>query len=80
LRYHSWLDGLHRAVYVNSSLLGPTMPAFSSYNPGYAQVQNEHFRGRVWGDLITAGVTPEAGAAKSYNRVEEIFDTFAIQS
>jgi hypothetical protein len=56
------------------------MPAFSSYNPGYAQVQNEHFRGRVWGDLITAGVTPEAGAAKSYNRVEEIFDTFAIQS
>jgi multiple sugar transport system substrate-binding protein len=75
---HWWFDDPHRAVYVNSSLLGPTTPAFWVYNPGYAQVQNEHVWGRAWGDIITAGITPEVAAAKAFKRIEEIFDKYPI--
>jgi multiple sugar transport system substrate-binding protein len=75
---HWWLDDPHRRVYVNSSLLGPTMPAFWVYNPGYAQVQNEHVWGAAWGDILSGGMTPAAAAAKAFKRTEEIFDKFPI--
>ncbi|HUN98963.1 MAG TPA: ABC transporter substrate-binding protein [Bradyrhizobium sp.] len=73
-----WFEDPHRAVYVNSSLIGPTAPAFWVYNPGYARVQNEHVWGRAWGDIITAGITPKAAAVKAYNRITEIFAQYEI--
>jgi multiple sugar transport system substrate-binding protein len=74
-----WFADPHRAVYVNSSLIGPTAPAFWVYNPGYAQLQNEHVWGAAWGDIITNGMTPTAAAEKAFKRVEEIFAKFPIE-
>ena len=73
-----WMDDPHRKAYVNSALLGPTVPPFWVYNPAYAQVQNEHVWGVAWADIITGGMTPEAAAEKAFKRIEEIFAKYPI--
>ena len=75
---HWRFDDPHRAVYVKSALLGPTMPAFWVYNPAYAQVQNEHVWGAAWADILTGGLTPEAAADKAFKRIEAIFAKYPI--
>jgi multiple sugar transport system substrate-binding protein len=73
-----WFADPHRDVYVKSALLGPTVPAFWAFNPGYAQLQNEHVWGAAWGDICNRGMTPQAAAEKAFKRVEEIFAKFPI--
>ena len=59
-------------------LLGPTLPSFWTFNPAYAQVQNEHVWAVAWADIITGGMTPESAAEKAFKRVEEIFAKYPI--
>jgi multiple sugar transport system substrate-binding protein len=75
-----WLDPAdqHRSAYVRQALLGPTTPSFWTFNPAYAQVQNEHVWSVGWTDIMTGGMTPEAAADKAFRRVEEIFAKYPI--
>jgi multiple sugar transport system substrate-binding protein len=74
-----WLDPKdpHRGPYIRQGL-GPTLPAFWTFNPAYAQVQNEHVWPTGWSDITTGGMTPQAAAEKAFKRVEEIFAKYPI--
>jgi multiple sugar transport system substrate-binding protein len=73
-----WREDPHRAAYVQQGLLGPTVPPFWTYNPAYAQVQNEHVWPTAWADIMTGGMAPQAAAEKAFKRVEEIFAKYPI--
>jgi multiple sugar transport system substrate-binding protein len=75
-----WLDPAdpHRVAYVKQALLGPTVPQFWVYNPGFAQVQNEHVFPNGWAEIAKDGVPPQAAAEKAFKRVEEIFAKYPI--
>jgi multiple sugar transport system substrate-binding protein len=73
-----WREDPHRAAYVQQGLLGPTVPPFWTFNPAYAQVQNEHVWPTAWADIVTDGMTPQAAADKAFKRVEEIFAKYQI--
>jgi multiple sugar transport system substrate-binding protein len=75
-----WLDPKdpHRVAYVQQGALGPTVPTPWTFNPAYAQVQNEHVWAVAWSDIIAGGMTPQAAAEKAFQRVEEIFAKFPI--
>src|SRR5215469_13941433 len=75
-----WLDPAdpHRVAYVNQALLSPTVPYFWVFNPGYAQVQNEHVFPTGWIDIMQGGLTPQAAAEKAFKRIEEIFAKYPI--
>ena len=68
----------HRAAYVQQALLGPTLPTFWTFNPAYAQLQNEHVWPTAWSDIITGGMAPQAAAEKAFKRAEEIFAKYPI--
>ena len=59
-------------------MFGPTLPSFVTFNPAYAQVQNEHVWAVAWADIIKGGMTPQAAAEKAFKRVEEIFAKYPI--
>jgi multiple sugar transport system substrate-binding protein len=73
-----WSADPHRDAYVQQGLLGPTLPEFWAFNPGYAQVQNEHTWSAAWVDIMQGGVAPQAAAEKAFKRVEEIFAKYPI--
>ena len=49
-----------------------------TFNPAYAQVQNEHVWAVAWADIMKGGMTPQAAAEKAFKRVEEIFAKYPI--
>jgi multiple sugar transport system substrate-binding protein len=73
-----WVADPHRRAYVEQILLGPTLPNFWTFNPAYAQVQNEHVWAVAWADIITGGMTSQAAAERAFKRVEEIFAKYPI--
>jgi multiple sugar transport system substrate-binding protein len=73
-----WLADPHRAAYTRQGLLSPTIPTFWSFNPAYAQVQNEHVWGTAWADIMQGGMTPQAAAEKAFKRIEDIFAKYPI--
>ena len=73
-----WRADPHRAAYVQQALLGPTVPTFWTFNPAYAQLQNEHVWPTAWSDIITGGMAPQAAAEKAFKRAEEIFAKYPI--
>jgi multiple sugar transport system substrate-binding protein len=73
-----WREDPHRAAYVQQGLLGPTLPTFWTFNPAYAQLQNEHVWPTAWSDIMTGGMAPQAAAEKAFKRAEEIFAKYPI--
>jgi multiple sugar transport system substrate-binding protein len=73
-----WFADPHRKAYAEQVVLGPTLPSFVTFNPAYAQVQNEHVWAVAWADIIQGGMTPQAAAEKALKRVEEIFAKYPI--
>ena len=75
-----WLDPKdpHRAPYIQQGLFGPTLSTFWTFNPAYAQLQNEHVWPTAWADITTGGMTPQAAAEKAFKRAEEIFAKYPI--
>jgi multiple sugar transport system substrate-binding protein len=74
-----WLDPSdpHRGPYIKQGLKGPTLSTFWTFNPAYAQVQNEHVWPTGWADILS-GMTPQAALEKAAKRVEEIFAKYPI--
>jgi multiple sugar transport system substrate-binding protein len=73
-----WSEDPHRKAYVEQGLLGPTVPQFWAYNPGWAQQQNEHVFPNAWAEIIKDGVTPQKAAENALKRVEEILAKYPI--
>jgi multiple sugar transport system substrate-binding protein len=73
-----WFADPHRKAYTTQGLLSPTVPSYWSFNPAYAQIQNEHVWGTGWADIAKGGMTPQAAAEKAFKRVEEIFAKYPI--
>ena len=75
-----WLDpeDPHRGPYVKQGLLGPTLSTFWTFNPAYAQLENEHVWPTAWADITSGGMTPQAAAEKAFKRAEEIFVKYPI--
>jgi multiple sugar transport system substrate-binding protein len=75
-----WLDPKdpHRVAYIQQGLFGPTISTFWTFNPAYAQVQNEHVWPTAWADVMKDGMKPQAAAEKAFKRVEEIFAKYQI--
>ena len=49
-----------------------------TFNPAYAQVQNEHVWSVGWVDIMRDGMAPEKAAEKAFKRIEEIFAKYQI--
>jgi multiple sugar transport system substrate-binding protein len=73
-----WFADPHRAAYTQQGVLGETVPAYWAFNPAFAQVQNEHVWSTAWFDVLNAGMSPEAAAAKAFKRITEIFSKYPI--
>ncbi|MBI3513510.1 MAG: carbohydrate ABC transporter substrate-binding protein [Proteobacteria bacterium] len=75
-----WLDpqDQHRQVYTTEGLLGPTVPNFSVFNPGFAMVEAQQIWGVASADIIREGMTPQAAADKALTRIAEILARYPI--
>lgn len=73
-----WFADPHRAAYTRQGVLGETIPAYWSFNPAYAQVQNEHVWSTGWIDVVNGGMTVDAAYDKAAKRIEEIFAKYPI--
>ena len=75
-----WLDPSdpHRPPYVQESVLGPTIPAYTGYNPAWGQVNAEQLWGNCHADVIKNGMTPTAAVDKAFRRMETIFSKFTF--
>jgi len=75
-----WLDpkDQHVAAYTQQGLLGPTIPQYPIYNPGYAEVEATQTWGLAAADVIREGMTPQAAAEKALKRIEQILAKYPI--
>jgi len=75
-----WLDASdpHRPPYVQESVLGPTVPAYTGFNPAWGQVNAEQLWGQAHADVIKNGMTPTAAVDNAFRRMETIFARFTF--
>ena len=75
-----WLDPSdpHRPPFVKESVLGPTVPAYTGFNPAWGQVNAEQLWGQAHADVIKNGLTPTAAVDKAFSRMETIFSRFTF--
>jgi multiple sugar transport system substrate-binding protein len=76
-----WLDPSdpHRPPYVQESVLGPTVPAYTGFNPAWGQVNAEQLWGQAHADVIKDGMTPAAAVDKAFRRMEAVFSKFTFE-
>src|ERR1700730_9018375 len=75
-----WLDPKdpHRSAYTTEGLLGPTVPNYPVFNPGYAEANAEQVWGTAAADVIREGMTPQAAAEKALKRIGTILAKYPI--
>jgi multiple sugar transport system substrate-binding protein len=75
-----WLDPSdpHRPPFVRESVLGPTVAAYTGYNPAWGQVNAEQLWGTAHADVIKNGMTPTAAVDKAFRRMEAIFANYTF--
>jgi multiple sugar transport system substrate-binding protein len=75
-----WLQSgdQHRTVYTREGLVGPTIPSFSVFNPGWAEVEAAQVWGAAGADVVREGMTPDAAAEKAFKRITEILAKYPI--
>ena len=73
-----WLADPHRKAYTELGVLGPTLPAYWSFNPAYAEVQTAQIWSTAWADVIRNGMTPQAAAEKAFKQIEAISAKYPI--
>jgi multiple sugar transport system substrate-binding protein len=76
-----WMDPSdpHRPPFVRESVLGPTIAAYTGYNPAWGQVNAEQLWGNCHADVIKNGMTPTAAVDKAFRRMEAIFAKFTFE-
>src|SRR5215469_12350596 len=75
-----WLDRSdpHRPPYVQESVLGPTAPAWTGFNPAWGQVNAEQLWGQAHADVIKNGMRPSEAVDKAFKRMETIFSEYTL--
>jgi multiple sugar transport system substrate-binding protein len=75
-----WLDAKdpHRVAYTTEGLLGPTVPNYPAFNPGYAEANAQQIWGTAAADIIREGMTPQAAAEKALKRIGEVLAKYPI--
>jgi multiple sugar transport system substrate-binding protein len=75
-----WLDPTdpHRSAYVRQGMLGPTVPNYPAFNPGYAEANAQQIWGTAEADVIREGMTPQAAADKAFRRIGAILAKYPI--
>ncbi|HML12310.1 MAG TPA: ABC transporter substrate-binding protein, partial [Xanthobacteraceae bacterium] len=75
-----WLDpgDPHRSAYVRQGVLGPTVPNYPAFNPGYAEANAQQIWGTAEADVIREGMTPQAAAEKALGRIAAILAKYPI--
>jgi multiple sugar transport system substrate-binding protein len=68
----------HRAVAVQSGLIGPTMPWWMAYNPAYSAVMSEQIWSQAEANITQKGMTPEQATDAAAGRIKTIFERFQI--
>jgi multiple sugar transport system substrate-binding protein len=76
-----WTDPAdpHRPPFVQESVLGPTVPAYTGFNPAWGQVNAEQLWGQAHADVIKNGMTPTAAVDKAFRRMEAIFARYTFE-
>jgi multiple sugar transport system substrate-binding protein len=75
-----WLDpnDPHRPVYTREGLLGPTVPNYPVFNPGYAEALAQQIWGVAAADVIREGMTPQAAAKNALTRIATILAKYPV--
>jgi multiple sugar transport system substrate-binding protein len=75
-----WLDPKdpHRSTYAREGLIDPTVAAYTSFNPGYAEANAKQIWGAAEADIIRNGVTPQAAADKALKTLGDILAKYPI--
>ena len=66
----------HRSIYVNTTVIGPSIPNYVGYNPAIGQVNAEQLWGKCHADVIKNNMTPAQAVDKAFKRAETIFKRF----
>ncbi len=76
-----WTDPAdpHRPPFVQELVLGPTVPAYTGFNPAWGQVNAEQLWGQAHADVIKNGMTPTAAVDKAFRRMEAIFARYTFE-
>jgi multiple sugar transport system substrate-binding protein len=75
-----WLDpnDPHHAAYARQGMLGPTVPVYPIFNPGYAEADAQQIWGSAEADIIREGMTPQAAAEKALARIGVLLAKYPI--
>ena len=75
-----WLDPKdpHVAAYASEGLLGPTVPNYAVFNPGFAEANAQQTWGTAEADVIREGMTPQAAAEKALKRISDILAKYPV--
>ena len=68
----------HRPVATRQGLVTPTMPAWQTYNPAYAQVISEQIWTQAEANVTQNGMKPEDAADEAIKRIKAIFERYEI--
>ena len=69
----------HRLPYVQESVLGPTVPAYTGFNPAWGQVNAEQLWGQAHADVIKNGMRPSEAVDKAFKRMKAVFSKFTFE-
>jgi multiple sugar transport system substrate-binding protein len=69
----------HRSIYVQTTVLGPTIPNYIGFNPAIGQVNAEQLWGKCHADVIKNGMTPAQAVDRAFKRAETIFKKFTFE-
>jgi len=69
-----WLDPKdpHRKAYVEEGLVGPTIPPYAVFNPGYAAANAQQIWGVAHADVIQHGMSPKDAAETALKKIGDI--------
>lgn len=67
-----------RAIYVQQTVLEPTIPNWIGYNPALGQVNAEQVWGQCHADVIKNGMSAKDAVAKAFDRAKDVFEKFSF--
>jgi ABC-type glycerol-3-phosphate transport system substrate-binding protein len=77
LRCHPFYRTIPRRV-KSDRLLGPTVPAYTGFNPAWGQVNAEQLWGQAHADVIKNSMRPSEAVDKAFKRMQAIFSKFTF--
>ncbi len=75
-----WLDASdpHRSAYTEQALFSPTIPVWTAFNPGMAEIADQHLFSTAMFDVVDRGMTPEQAIDKAFKQAGAIFAKYPI--